>query len=94
MNQYTIKIWKENPDHVSTIQFEFLNGSSIYYGPDRNEWYGFYKHHEEMSLPNVYAIASKHNLLKEVEVMSLEPAPEISENTSDMLMTPDENDPA
>lgn len=47
MNQYTTKIWKENPDHVSMIQFEFLNGSSVYYNPDRNEWFGFDKHHEE-----------------------------------------------
>lgn len=51
MNQYTTKIWKENPDHVSMIQFEFLNGSSIYYNPDRNEWFGFDKHHEESVVP-------------------------------------------
>ena len=80
MNQYTTKIWKENPDHVSMIQFEFLNGSSIYYGPDRNEWFGFDKHHEEISLPKVYDIVSRHNLLKEVEVMSLECTSEVSKN--------------
>lgn len=92
MNQYTTKIWKENPDHVSTIQFEFLNGSSIYYGPDRNEWYGFDKHHEKMSLSKVYAILSKYDLLKEVEAMSLDCEPEVRKNTSEKSETPDKND--
>ena len=83
MNQYTTKIWKENPNHVSMIQFEFLNGSSIYYNPDRNEWFGFNKHHEEINLPKVYAIVSRHGLLKEVEAMSLDCAYEASKNTSE-----------
>ena len=83
MNQYTTKIWKENPDHVSMIQFEFLNGSSIYYNPDRNEWFGFDKHHEEISLPDVYAIVSRHGLAKEVETMSLECISEASKNTTE-----------
>ena len=80
MNQYTTKIWKENPNHVSMIQFEFLNGSSIYYGPDRNEWFGFDKHHEEISLPKVYDIVARHGLTKEVESMSLEYTSEVSKN--------------
>lgn len=83
MNQYTTKIWKENSDHVSMIQFEFLNGSSIYYNPDRNEWFGFDKHHEEISLPKVYAIVSRHGLTKEVETMSLECTSEASKNTTE-----------
>lgn len=89
MNQYITKIWKENPDHVSMIQFEFLNGSSIYYNPDRNELFGFDKHHEEMSLSKVYAIVSRHGLLKEVESMSLECASEVSKNTTEGSTTPD-----
>lgn len=83
MNQYTTKIWKENPDHVSMIQFEFLNGSSVYYNPDRNEWFGFDKHHEEINLPKVYAIVSRHGLLKEVESMSLECTSEAIKNTTE-----------
>ena len=88
MNQYTTKIWKENPDHVSMIQFEFLNGSSIYYNPDRNEWFGFDKHHEEMGLSKVYAIVSRHGLLKEVESMSLECTSEVSKNTTEESTKP------
>lgn len=83
MNQYTTKIWKENPNHVSMIQFEFLNGSNIYYNPDRNAWFGFDKHHEEISLPNVHAIASRHGLLKEVEFMSLECTSKVSKNITE-----------
>lgn len=90
MNQYTTKIWKENPDHVSIIQFEFLNGSSIYYNPYRNEWFGFDKHHEEISLPKVYTIVSRHGLLKEVESMSLECTSENSKNITEGSTTHDE----
>ena len=89
MNQYTTKIWKENPNHVSMIQFEFLNRSSIYYYPDRNEWFGFDKHHEEISLPKVYAIVSRHGLLKEVESMSLECTSEVGKNTTEESTMPD-----
>lgn len=89
MNQYTTKIWKENPNHVSTIQFEFLNGSSIYYGPDRNEWFGFDKHHEEISLPKVYDIVARHGLTKEVESMSLECTSEVSKNPTEGPTTHD-----
>lgn len=89
MNQYTTKIWKENPDHVSRIQFEFLNGSSIYYGPDRNEWFGFDKHHEEISLPKVYDIVARHGLTKEVETMSLECTSEVSKNPTEGSTTHD-----
>ena len=89
MNQYTTKIWKENPDHVSRIQFEFLNGSSIYYGPDRNEWFGFDKHHEKISLPNVYDIVARHGLTKEVESMSLECTSEVSKNPTEGSTTHD-----
>lgn len=80
MNQYTVKTWKENPDHVSMIEFEFLNRSSIWYYPDRNEWCGIDKHHEPMNLPKVYAIVSRHDLLKEVESMSLDCLSEVSKN--------------
>lgn len=90
MNKYTTKIWKENPDHISIIQFEFLNGSSIYYNPDRNEWFGFDKHHEKISLPKVYAIISRHGLLKEVESMSLDCTSEVSKNTTEESTTNDE----
>lgn len=90
MNQYTTKIWKENPNHVSMIQFEFLNRSSIYYNPDRNEWFGFDKHHEEINLPKVYAIVSRHGLLKEVEAMSLDCTYEASKNTSEESAIHDE----
>lgn len=83
MNQYTTKIWKENPNRMSMIQFEFLNGSNIYYNPDRNAWFGFDKHHEEISLPNVHAIVSRHGLLKEVEFMSLECTSEVSKNITE-----------
>lgn len=83
MNQYTTKIWKENPNRMSMIQFEFLNGSNIYYNPDRNAWFGFDKHHEEISLPNVHAIVSRHDLLKEVEFMSLECTSEVSKNITE-----------
>lgn len=90
MNQYTTKIWKENPDHVSMIQFEFLNGSNIYYNPDRNEWFGFDKHHEEINLSKVYAIVSRHGLLKEVEAMSLDCTSEVSKNASEESAIHDE----
>jgi hypothetical protein len=89
MNQYTTKIWKENSDHVSMIQFEFLNGSNVYYFPDRNEWSGIDKHYEEMSLPNVYAILSRHGLLKEVETMSIDYTSEVSKKTYKESVTPD-----
>lgn len=90
MNQYTTKIWKENPNHVSMIQFEFLNRSNIYYFPDRNEWSGLDKHYEEMSLPKVYAIVSRHSLTKEVESMSLECTSEASKNTPEESTMHDE----
>lgn len=89
MNQYTTKIWKENPNHVSMIQFEFLNRSSIYYYPERKEWFGFDKHHEEISLPKVYAIVSRHGLTKEVETMSLECTSEVSKNATEESTMPD-----
>lgn len=92
MNQYTTKIWKENPDHVSMIQFKFLNGSSIYYSIDMNEWFGFEKHHEEMRLPKVYAIVSKRGLSKEVNAMSLDRASEADKNTSEKSPTHDEKE--
>ena len=92
MNQYTVKIWKENPDHVSMIEFEFLNKSSICYYPDRNEWCGIDKYHEPMSLPKVYAIVSRHSLLKEVDAMSLDCTSEINKNTPEELETFDIND--
>lgn len=66
MNHYTTKIWKENPDHVSIIQFEFLNKYNIYYFPDLNEWHGFDKYYDEISLQKVYDIVSRHGLLKEI----------------------------
>lgn len=94
MNQYTIKIWKKNPDSVSSIEFDFLNGSSIYYNSYRNEWFGFDKHDEGMSFQKVHGIVSKYNLLKEIEAMSLDCATEVSKNFSDRLMTLDENDHA
>lgn len=90
MNQYTTKIWKENPDHVSMIQFEFLNKSNIYYFPDRNEWSGLDKHYDKISLPNVYDIVSRHGLLKEIEAMSLDCTSEFSKNTSKGLTMHDE----
>lgn len=37
MNQYTTKIWKYDSDNLSSIQFEFLNGSSIFNDEERNE---------------------------------------------------------
>lgn len=90
MNKYTTKIWKEKPDHVSMIQFEFLNGYNIYYFPDSNGWSGIDKGYEKISLPNVYAIISKHELLKEVEAMSLDCASEVSKNTTEGSTTHDE----
>lgn len=92
MNQYTTKIWKENPDRVSMIQFEFLTGASIYYVPDRNEWFGFDNHHEEISLPKVYAIVSMHDLTKEVESMSLECTSEVSKNATEGSTTHDKKE--
>ena len=90
MNQYTTKIWKENPNHVSFIEFEFLNRSSIYYYPDRNEWFGYDKHyHEEINLPKVYAIVSRYGLSKEVESMSLECTSEVSKNPTEGSTTHD-----
>ena len=92
MNQYTTKIWKENPNHVSMIQFEFLNGSSIFSGPDKNEWFGDDSHNEPMRLSRVYAIVSRHGLLKEVEAMSLAPSSEVRSTTSEEVSTRDEED--
>lgn len=90
MNQYTTKIWKENPNHVSMIQFEFLNNSNIYYFPDRNKWSGLDKHYEEICLPKVYAIISRYDLLKEVEALSLDCTSEADKNTSEKSSTHDE----
>ena len=90
MNPYTKKIWKEKPDHVLFIEFEFLNRSSIYYYPDRNEWSGLDKHYEEISLPKVYAIVSRHGLLEEVEAMSLDCTYEASKNASEESAIHDE----
>lgn len=90
MNKYTTKIWKENPDHVAMIQFEFLNGYNIYYFPNSNSWSGIDKGYEKISLPKVYAIVSKHGLLKEVESMSLDCSSEASKNTTEESTTHDE----
>lgn len=90
MNMYTTKIWKENPDNVSMIQFEFLNGCNIYYFPNNNGWSGIDKGYEKISLPKVYAIVSKHGLSKEVESMSLDCSSEASKNTTEESTTPDE----
>lgn len=92
MNQHMTKIWKYDSDNLSAIQFEFLNGSSIYYSIDMNEWFGFEKHHEEMRLPKVYAIVSRHGLSKEVDAMSLDRASEAGKNTSEKSPTHDEKE--
>lgn len=92
MNQYNVKIWKENLNHVSMIEFEFLNGSSIYYNPDKNEWFGDDSHNEPMHWSKVYPIVSRHGLLKEVEDMSLEPSSEVRSTMSKEVSTRDEED--
>lgn len=65
MNQYTTKIWKYDSDKLSTIQFEFLNGSSIYYYLERNEWFGIDKHNEPINPKKVDILVEKHDLKKE-----------------------------
>ena len=65
------------------IRFEFLNGYNIYYFPNSNSWSGIDKGYEKISLPKIYAIVSKHGLLKEVESMSLECTSEDIKNTTE-----------
>lgn len=75
MNQYTTKIWKYNSDKLSTIQFEFLNGSSIYYYLDRNEWFGIDKHNEPINPKKVDILVKKHDLKTEVPPILLDYMP-------------------
>lgn len=67
MNQYTTKIWKYDSDTLSAIQFEFLNGSSIYYYPERTEWFGVDKHYEPINPKKLDVLVKKHDLRTEVE---------------------------
>lgn len=91
MNQYTTKIWKYDSDTLSAIQFEFLNGSSIYYDVNSNGWSGVDKHQEPMRLSRVYAVATRYGLFKEVDSMSLDCPPEARRDTSEGAMTHDKN---
>lgn len=72
MNQYIVKTWKETPDRLSTVQFEFLNGSSIYYYLERNEWFGIDKHNEPINPKKVDILVEKHDLKKEVSPILLD----------------------
>lgn len=65
MNQYTTKIWKYDSDNLSTIQFEFLNGSSIYYYLEKKEWFGVDKHYEPINLKKLNVLIQRHGLIKE-----------------------------
>lgn len=67
MNQYATKIWKYDSDNLSAIQFEFLNGSSIYYYPERKEWFGVDKHHEPINPKKVDVLKKKHKLMEETQ---------------------------
>lgn len=78
MNQYTTKIWKYDSDTLSAIQFEFLNGSSIYYYPERQEWFGVDKHHEPINPKKLDILVKKHDLKKEA-------VPILLDHTSDSL---------
>lgn len=71
MNQYTTKIWKYDLGSLSAIQFEFLNGSSIYYYPERQEWFGVDRHHEPISPKKVDILVEKHGLKKEAQPILL-----------------------
>ena len=83
MNQYSTKIWKYDSDNLSAIQFEFLNGSSIYYYLDRNEWFGIDKHHEPINPKKVDAIIEKHDLKKEVQPIMFDHVKESLKDTSE-----------
>ena len=72
MNQYTTKIWKYASDALSAIQFEFLNGSSIYYYPERTEWFGVDKHYEPISPMKLDVLVKKHDLKKEAQSIVLD----------------------
>lgn len=72
MNQYTTKIWKYNSDTLSAIQFEFLNGSSIYYYPERQEWFGVDKHHESINPKKLDFLVKRHTLAEEVQTIILD----------------------
>ena len=83
MNQYTTKIWKYNSDKLSTIQFEFLNGSSIYYYLERNEWFGIDKHNEPINPKKVDILVEKHDLKKEVLPILLDYTADSLKDTSE-----------
>lgn len=76
MNQYTTKIWKYDSDSLSAIQFEFLNGSSIYYYPERKEWFGVDKYHEPINPKKLDILIEKHGLKKEAQPILLDYAAE------------------
>ena len=67
MNQYTTKIWKYDSDNLSAIQFEFLNGSSIYYYPEKKEWFGVNKNYEPINLKKLSVLIQRHGLIEEVQ---------------------------